>query len=1166
MTAVEAAAANISSGGTSATTITNGTELEVSPGTAVINQTVYPGDLGDNLMTLNVQASTSPINLQRIQLDLGNSSSFYTKFFQTLYLVDEDGNVLAQANLNGNTVTTQTNSNGTNTYLLTFSGFNKTIPADGVTHTLTIKGDVYPSIDPSLSGTSVSISIDPNALRGVDNSGVDQYAPLTGSILSSVQVETSLVSTNPTNSPLFTLVGTPTIVTGQTPFVNNYSTTTVTAQFNVNIQAVGGNFIFGTQASASTFNLGIYENGVEVTPVGAAMASFLVPTSGVITTGLTANQAFELQQNNSVQIPVTFLFNSGSVSGTGNYAVGLDSINYENSSGAVQTANYMYGSTAWRTSSVSLTGTGQQGGSGNPQTPVAFPGTFSDSFSNGPSPLWSNSRGNYTVQNGRYMALTPNAYNPINYSGLPYLLTNFSVDVDVNNTGDGGIWLRSDATGQNGVLLVLGGYGWYNGERSNLSGHELYWHVVQNGIPGPVLDEVDNVFQNPGSENDHVHVVVSGNTYSVYLNGSTQPVSTLVDNTYTQGYVGLYAIAGTSFSNFVLSGSTSAVSLPSADNGQTTTSTGAGCAVGAMFSSTTGASCATSIPITSTQTTQTTPTISPNNQTVASGQTATVHFTAPADTVRGSLFLSCPSGIVAKGVGSNDCNTWIPYGLGTGEITYYSVVLTNTTSQPQNVVPNYYVYLSSNPNYAVGVSSTIVVNPASQTTTPTMTQSTNPLTSGQTNTIPTINFVSPSSAFPDGQTVVTVNGSGFTNASTIYLSSSVGSQAVSTNFISNSALTFVVPASLYFGTTYNLSVANGNPANGISVAVAFTTLAATGTKGSSVTPTITSVSPTSGISGSGIITVHGSNFISNSVINLAQNGTPSAQMYGYGSNIQSITPNQIVFTLPNSTPGLYQLYISNNGQQSDIIPVTITAPLAGQGGGLTVYPNIAGTWYIGTRSTSIAENGSSLTFTNENGSVSAGNFTSTNSVLATTWGTAGTLSSNLQTISWANGTAWTRMPPTATITTTSVSTVAAPIISSPSQTTITVTPPPKPPAQATVSQVTPPTPPSAPNVPAPVIIGSYPSIAGTWYIGTKPTSIAENGSSLTFTNENGSVSAGNFTGTGSILATTWGTAGTLSSDLQTISWANNTKWTRAATQNSISVFEAVSNFFGSIFH
>ncbi|HEY3964028.1 MAG TPA: hypothetical protein VGM05_05680, partial [Planctomycetaceae bacterium] len=149
-----------------------------------------------------------------------------------------------------------------------------------------------------------------------------------------------------------------------------------------------------------------------------------------------------------------------------------------------------------------------------------------------------------------------------------------------------------------------------------------------------------------------------------------------------------------------------------------------------------------------------------------------------------------------------------------------------------------------------------------------------------------------------------------------------------------------------------------------------------------------------------------------------------------------------------------------------------------------VIPNIAGAWMINGKATSIAQTGSSLTFTNEDGSTSTGMVVSSNEVEATQWGNlTATLSSDGNTLTWSNGTVWTKG----------------------------------------AAQV---------------------NIAGTWMIDGKQTSIQQTGTSLVFTNENGQTSQGMFIGSEEIEATDWGDlTGTLVNNNTQINWSNGTTWT-----------------------
>jgi hypothetical protein len=142
--------------------------------------------------------------------------------------------------------------------------------------------------------------------------------------------------------------------------------------------------------------------------------------------------------------------------------------------------------------------------------------------------------------------------------------------VTVNAVGDGGIWLDSDGTNQNGILLVLGGDGYRQGSRGGDAGNSAYWHVVTGGVPGPELDMTSGVFTPGGTYT--VTVFVNGDTYEAFkdpdgiFDVNSVLLTTLVDNTFSSGYVGLYddqpnILTGsgygspTTFSNFTVDGS-----------------------------------------------------------------------------------------------------------------------------------------------------------------------------------------------------------------------------------------------------------------------------------------------------------------------------------------------------------------------------------------------------------------------------------------------------------------------------------------------------------------------------------------------------------------------------------------------------------------------------------
>ena len=166
--------------------------------TSISNSTVYEGDSMHGVLGIKVQAKLSDINVQRVKISLGTDTSIYTKVFKTAYLTDDSGKVLAQADLNSNTVVKDSG-----TYYLTLGGFSYNVPKDS-TKNLWIKMDVYSSIKVA-DQTSRTITLAADGVRGIDGAGIDQYGPvssfsqsvtISGSLLDSATLDASVNSAN----------------------------------------------------------------------------------------------------------------------------------------------------------------------------------------------------------------------------------------------------------------------------------------------------------------------------------------------------------------------------------------------------------------------------------------------------------------------------------------------------------------------------------------------------------------------------------------------------------------------------------------------------------------------------------------------------------------------------------------------------------------------------------------------------------------------------------------------------------------------------------------------------------------------------------------------------------------------------------------------------------
>ncbi|HWX23079.1 MAG TPA: hypothetical protein VN578_24520 [Candidatus Binatia bacterium] len=170
---------------------------------------------------------------------------------------------------------------------------------------------------------------------------------------------------------------------------------------------------------------------------------------------------------------------------------------------------------------------------------------FTDNFNSGASPLWGNEVGSWSAAGGVYRATLP-ANFPAAFSSLPFNLTDFSVDFDINDVSDGGIWLRSTpapgtAVGVKGILVNF----------QAIQGTHLYWHEVTDGNNwGPGRDITFLSF----GFNPHVHIEVSGDRYAVFLNGSAEAALTFTNSLFSSGRVALYDFSGQSFDNFSLEG------------------------------------------------------------------------------------------------------------------------------------------------------------------------------------------------------------------------------------------------------------------------------------------------------------------------------------------------------------------------------------------------------------------------------------------------------------------------------------------------------------------------------------------------------------------------------------------------------------------------------------
>ncbi len=185
------------------------------------------------------------------------------------------------------------------------------------------------------------------------------------------------------------------------------------------------------------------------------------------------------------------------------------------------------------------------------------------------------------------------------------------------------------------------------------------------------------------------------------------------------------------------------------------------------------------------------------------------------------------------------------------------------------------------------------------------------------------------------------------------------------------------------------------------------------------------------------------------------------------------------------------------GTDTDSLSIVVTA----SSGTTPTTPtlDLGGVWFFNTQQTSIAQSGSSLTFTNERGEVAQGRVLSTSQVIADGWGgLTGAVSGNTR-IEFANGDTWVR---------------AAPVVIPPG---------------------------STPTIPSSV------DVSGAWSINGQGTAIQQSGTQLVFTNEFGQSAQGRLFSDTQVIADGWGgLIGTIGNG-NIISWSNGTVWTRAGS-------------------
>ncbi|MBX4181257.1 peptidoglycan-binding protein [Candidatus Parcubacteria bacterium] len=229
----------------------------------------------------------------------------------------------------------------------TFSDIDYLVPVN-TTKTLTVKLDIdsaAAAADTFLASVAATTGITAERSTG---DAVSETGSATG--------ETQYVRNA---GPIFTLKSANVTYTPAQGGVSA-ATSTAKATFVIGITAVGGDIVFGTQSASSTFNIATFKGSTKTVFVNGSTTNFVIPSSGVITTGLLSTDAFKLAENQSVDVTVDVIFpgrlTTGALLSTDAYSWGVQSILWSNSASpySLQESNFMDNKTSWRTSSITL--------------------------------------------------------------------------------------------------------------------------------------------------------------------------------------------------------------------------------------------------------------------------------------------------------------------------------------------------------------------------------------------------------------------------------------------------------------------------------------------------------------------------------------------------------------------------------------------------------------------------------------------------------------------------------------------------------------------------------------------------------------------------------------------------------------------------------------------
>lgn len=293
------------------------------------------------LMAFNLKAEKDDVIVTDLVASITRGGDTSTATATTAYLYDGD-TVVGSATVEGTSLTAMT---------ATFSDIDFTVPKD-TTKTLTLKVDIRDA------GTTVT------TFKGTISSGANVTAENNlGTAISESGTATGNTLSLLSSGLKIELVGTPSLITAGAPqssTANTYSTSTMTATFNVKVTAMGADIDLARLASSTpmfaktgaTNSFTVYKDDVALTTEVATTTNYTIPSTcstGSLTNGCT------LAEGSSVTIPVTYTIpgrTAASVALTaGNYAVQMIKVNWGST---VKASTFMADLTEWRTNAVAF--------------------------------------------------------------------------------------------------------------------------------------------------------------------------------------------------------------------------------------------------------------------------------------------------------------------------------------------------------------------------------------------------------------------------------------------------------------------------------------------------------------------------------------------------------------------------------------------------------------------------------------------------------------------------------------------------------------------------------------------------------------------------------------------------------------------------------------------